>query len=171
MAHVMDAGSVLPIPGEGQDFSNFGAANSDGENIVTCVTGLRYRPAGAWDLGVSFQAPFSKREGTGVIDYRWTADVLCRFNARPPLGQDSGSLSSSWVYSSCALWGMGPQPHRAGASSCCGPLVWVLLRGIFRNGRLPLALGAEDFPQLHGPLWPRGDRSGHGVAFALVWPG
>jgi hypothetical protein len=79
LVHVVDGGNRLPIADEGQDFFNFGASESTGENMVLGAAGLKYRPIQSVDVGATYQFPLDRQTGTRVIDYRWMFDVSWRF--------------------------------------------------------------------------------------------
>lgn len=79
LIHVVDGGKRLPIADEGQDFFNFGASKSTGENMVLAAAGMKFRPVDNIDLGSTFQFPLDKQTGTRIIDYRWMFDVSYRF--------------------------------------------------------------------------------------------
>jgi hypothetical protein len=79
LIHVVDAGNRLPIADEGQDFFNFGASDSTGENMVLGAAGLKFRPIDSIDIGATYQFPFDKQTGNRVLDYRWMFDVSFRF--------------------------------------------------------------------------------------------
>ncbi len=79
LVKVIDSGKRLGIADEGQDFFNFGATESAGENIVTGVGGLRARLASNFDIGGSFQFPFDRSSGSRIINNRWTFDAILRF--------------------------------------------------------------------------------------------
>jgi len=76
---VLESGSRIGIADEGQDFFNFGASNADGKDILSGVGGMRLRLASNYDLGVSYQFPLDRGEGTRILDYRWTFDAIVRF--------------------------------------------------------------------------------------------
>ena len=79
LIHVVDGGKRLPIADEGQDFFNFGASKSTGENMVLGAAGIKYRPVSNVDLGSTFQFPFDPQTGTRIIASRWMFDVSVRF--------------------------------------------------------------------------------------------
>lgn len=80
LIHVIDEGSRLPIPDEGQDFFNLGASESSGKTISTVAFGGRYRLTDNWDIGASYQLPIDTSSGTRILDYRVTADMIFRFS-------------------------------------------------------------------------------------------
>jgi hypothetical protein len=77
--HVMQAGDRLPIPDEGQDFFNLGASESAGNNLVSMGVGGRYRITDAIDFGAAYQFPLNNGDGTRILDYRVTTDLIFRF--------------------------------------------------------------------------------------------
>jgi hypothetical protein len=77
--HVFDGGRRLPIADEGQDFFNFGASESDGENMVIGAAGLRAKFCNGVETGFAYQFPYNSQKGNRIIDDRWTADVIFRF--------------------------------------------------------------------------------------------
>jgi hypothetical protein len=70
----------LPIADEGADFFNLGAASSAGKNILTAGVGARYRFCESIDGGVVYQFPLDRGEGSGIFDWRITADLIFRFD-------------------------------------------------------------------------------------------
>lgn len=78
LIHVVDGGDRLPIADEGQDFFNFGASKSTGEDIAIGAAGLVARVAEKVDLGASFQFPFDAGTGTRILDSRWTISLNAR---------------------------------------------------------------------------------------------
>ena len=64
----------------GADFFNLGATNSAGENIVTMGVGARYRITPDIDAGAVYQFPLDKGTGSGIFDWRVTADLIVRFD-------------------------------------------------------------------------------------------
>ena len=80
LVHVVNDGSRLPIADEGGDLFNLGASNSAGKNILTMGTGARYRITDSTDAGVIYQFPLDRGEGSGIFDWRVTADMIFRFN-------------------------------------------------------------------------------------------
>ena len=79
LVHVAQAGNRLGIPDEGQDLFNFGATNSAGNNILTGAAGFRFRTCKNFDLGVAYQVPLDRTEGSRIIDYRWNFDAIVKF--------------------------------------------------------------------------------------------
>lgn len=79
LVHVVDGGKRLPIEDEGQDLFNFGATGADGNNILTGIGGFRFRTCKMFDLGVSYQIPLDRSEGSRIIDYRWNFDLIAKF--------------------------------------------------------------------------------------------
>jgi hypothetical protein len=79
LVHVMDAGNRLPIADEGQDFFNFGASNSEGENMITMAIGARAKLSDSLSLGLAYQFPLDKSEGSRVTDWRVTTDLIYNF--------------------------------------------------------------------------------------------
>lgn len=79
LVHVFDAGTRLGIADEGQDYFNFGASESDGENIITAAAGARYRFCDGLDWGVSYQFPLNSGTGSRIIDYRVLTDLIVSF--------------------------------------------------------------------------------------------
>lgn len=79
LVHVLDAGDRLPIADEGQDFFNFGAADSDGETMLTFAAGSRIDIAKDVSFGAAYQIPLIRGTGTRVTDWRLTTDLTFRF--------------------------------------------------------------------------------------------
>ena len=79
LVHVVDAGSRLPIPDEGQDLFNFGSSLSDGETILTAGAGFRYDLTKQISLGAAYQFPIDRGSGSSIIDYRVITDLIVRF--------------------------------------------------------------------------------------------
>ncbi len=80
LIHSYDAGDRLPIADEGEDFFNFGAANSAGENLLAMGVGARYRICKDIDLGAVYQFPLDRSEGSRILDWRITTDLIWRFS-------------------------------------------------------------------------------------------
>jgi hypothetical protein len=80
LASVTDAGKRLPIADEGEDFFNFGSTESDGKTLVTGSLGARFDIADDLSLGVAYQIPLTNGEGSNLIDYRITTDLIYRFS-------------------------------------------------------------------------------------------
>lgn len=78
LVHPYSSGDRLPIADEGQDFFNFGASQSAGENLVIGGVGARYRVTDDIDLGAVYQFPLDRGEGTQILDWRFTTDVIIR---------------------------------------------------------------------------------------------
>ncbi len=76
LVHVMDAGSRLPLAGEGFDLVNFGSADSEGSTVVTFGVGGRYRAADWIDIGASYEFPVTDRED--VFAWRLTVDAILK---------------------------------------------------------------------------------------------
>lgn len=79
MVKSINSGNRLPIADEGQDFFNLGASGSAGKTILTASVGARYRITDDIDAGVAYQFPLDRGEGTKIIDWRLTADMIFRF--------------------------------------------------------------------------------------------
>lgn len=79
LIHPYKSGDRLPIADEGEDFFNFGATNSAGKNIISAGVGARYRVSEAVDLGVVYQFPLDRGEGSNILDWRVTTDAIVRF--------------------------------------------------------------------------------------------
>ena len=79
LVHVVNDGERLPIADEGIDFFNLGSSGAAGENIITMGVGARYRMCDNIDFGVAYQFPLDRGEGTGIVDWRVTADMIYRF--------------------------------------------------------------------------------------------
>lgn len=80
LVHVYQGGDRLGIADEGEDFFNFGAIDSAGKNILTMAAGARYRVTEDIDLGLAYQFPLDRTEGSNIIDWRITADAIFRFD-------------------------------------------------------------------------------------------
>ncbi|MCO6431756.1 MAG: hypothetical protein J5J00_12935 [Deltaproteobacteria bacterium] len=78
--HVLDGGDRLPIADEGEDFFNFGAIDSGGKSLLTMATGARYRLSEAIDLGAAYQFPLTDGNGSNIIDWRVTTDLIIYIN-------------------------------------------------------------------------------------------
>jgi len=79
LIHPYQSGDRLPIADEGEDFFNFGATNAAGKNIITMAAGARYRISDSIDIGAAYQFPLDRGEGSAIIDWRLTADMIIRF--------------------------------------------------------------------------------------------
>ena len=79
MVHSYSAGDRLPIPDEGEDFFNFGASQSAEKSLLAMGVGARYRCTDNIDVGAVYQFPLDRGEGSGVLDWRLTTDVIIRF--------------------------------------------------------------------------------------------
>lgn len=79
LIHVIDGGGRLPIEDEGQDYFNFGSSAATGESIVTAAAGARYRITNNIDVGAAYQVPLNEGNGSNIIDYRVTTDLIFRF--------------------------------------------------------------------------------------------
>jgi hypothetical protein len=77
--HPYHSGDRLPIADEGEDFFNFGSTQSAGTNLVTMSAGARYRIDDYIDLGAAYQFPLNNGEGTNIIEWRLTTDLIVRF--------------------------------------------------------------------------------------------
>lgn len=77
--HVLDAGSRLAIPDEGEDFFNFGSSAADGKTLVSAAVGARVDLAEKISWGVAYQFPLSNGGGSNILDYRVTTDLIFRF--------------------------------------------------------------------------------------------
>lgn len=79
LIHPYQGGDRLPIADEGEDFFNFGASNAAGNNILTAAAGARYRVSDAIDVGAAYQFPLDRGEGSNIIDWRVTCDLIVKF--------------------------------------------------------------------------------------------
>ena len=79
LVHVVDGGKRLGIEDEGQDLFNFGATGADGNNILTGIGGFRFRTCKMFDIGVAYQIPLDRTEGSRIIDHRWNFDLIAKF--------------------------------------------------------------------------------------------
>lgn len=79
LIHAYQSGDRLPIADEGEDFFNFGASNSAGKNLVAMAVGARYRITDSVDYGLAYQFPLDRTEGSRVLDWRITSDLIIRF--------------------------------------------------------------------------------------------
>lgn len=79
MIHTYAGGDRLPIPDEGEDFFNFGASQGAGKNLLAMGVGARYRCTDDIDVGAVYQFPLDRGEGSGILDWRITTDVIIRF--------------------------------------------------------------------------------------------
>lgn len=80
LVHPYNSGERLPIADEGADFFNLGSSFAAGENILTMAAGARYRICENVDIGAAYQFPLDRGEGTGIFDWRITADAIVRFS-------------------------------------------------------------------------------------------
>lgn len=78
--HVLDAGDRLPIADEGVDLFNFGSSEADGKTMVTAGAGARYRISDSVDLGAAYQIPLTSGEGSNLLDWRITTDLIYSFD-------------------------------------------------------------------------------------------
>ena len=76
VVNVVDAGDRLPIADEGQDFFSIGSSEADGKTIVTMGVGARYRISDNIDIGAAYQFPLSSGDGSRIIDWRVTTDLV-----------------------------------------------------------------------------------------------
>ncbi len=76
LIHPYQGGDRLPIADEGEDFFNFGASGAAGKNIVTMAAGARYRINESVDVGAAYQFPLDRGEGSNIIDWRVTCDLI-----------------------------------------------------------------------------------------------
>lgn len=74
------AGGAVPAVAkfEGHELLNFGAANSDGSDLVTMALGFRSRVADGVTLGAAYEFPLTD-EDRGIIEDRFTLDLVWRF--------------------------------------------------------------------------------------------
>lgn len=79
LVHSYSGGDRLPIADEGEDFFNFGASDSAGENLVSMGVGSRYRISDNIDVGAVYQFPLDRGEGSRILDWRITTDLIIRF--------------------------------------------------------------------------------------------
>lgn len=79
LIHAYQAGTRLPIADEGEDFFNFGASKAAGTNIVAMGVGARYRVIDNVDVGVVYQFPLDRGDGSNILDWRLTTDAIIRF--------------------------------------------------------------------------------------------
>lgn len=78
--HVLDEGKRLPLPGEGQDFFNFGSTEADSATMVIAGIGARYRICDDIDFGVIYQIPLNDNKDSYILEHRVTADMIYRFS-------------------------------------------------------------------------------------------
>ncbi|MBP9837868.1 MAG: autotransporter domain-containing protein [Proteobacteria bacterium] len=79
LIHPYSSGDRLPIADEGEDFFNFGATQSAGKNILSSAVGARYRITDDIDCGIAYQFPLDRTEGSRILDWRITSDLIVRF--------------------------------------------------------------------------------------------
>ena len=79
MVHSYSGGDRLPIADEGEDFFNFGASESAGKHLVSMGVGSRYRITDDIDVGAVYQFPLDRGEGSNILDWRLTTDLIIRF--------------------------------------------------------------------------------------------
>lgn len=79
LIHATSGGERLPIPDEGEDFFNFGASAVAGKNLVAMGVGARYRITDSVDLGAVYQFPLDREDGSRILDWRLTTDMIIRF--------------------------------------------------------------------------------------------
>lgn len=77
--HVLDAGSRLPIPDEGQDFFNLGSSASAGENMLTMAAGARIPITKSVSFGAAYEFPMERGAGTRITDWRVTSDLRVKW--------------------------------------------------------------------------------------------
>ena len=77
--HVIDGGSRLGIPDEGEDFFNFGASGASGKTLVAAAVGFRADLSDTISMGAAYQLPVSSGNGSDILDYRVTTDLIFRF--------------------------------------------------------------------------------------------
>ncbi|RIL08705.1 MAG: hypothetical protein DCC75_08235 [Proteobacteria bacterium] len=76
LSHVISDGNRLAIADEGEDFFNFGASESDGKTLVSAGLGMRVDLADNVIFGVSYQIPLTEGQGSNLLDYRVTSDII-----------------------------------------------------------------------------------------------
>ena len=74
MIHIVDAGSRIPLDGEGFDLISFGSSESDGSTVVTAAVGARYRVCDSLDIGAAYEFALTDRED--LFDWRVTTDMI-----------------------------------------------------------------------------------------------
>lgn len=79
LVHVVNAGDRLPIPDEGEDFFNFGANASEGKTLVSAAVGGRLDLAEKICLGLAYQFPLTNGDGSNLLDWRITSDLIFSF--------------------------------------------------------------------------------------------
>lgn len=72
-----DARLGLPLGVAGQDVFNLPSTNVDAESLVTQSVGLKCKPSGNREYGLSYEFPVSGHED--VIDYRIQVDMIFRY--------------------------------------------------------------------------------------------
>lgn len=77
--HAIDGGKRLPIADFGADYFNFGAADSEGETMVTAAVTNRIKITDAAAWGLAYQFPLSSGAGSQVFDWRITTDLQISF--------------------------------------------------------------------------------------------
>lgn len=70
-------GNALPISNDGGDYTNLGAANVDGNNVISAALGFRYRISDNLDFGAGYESGITNRDD--FIDDRVTIDLVYRF--------------------------------------------------------------------------------------------
>lgn len=74
--HWASSGTNAGLP-EGGDLFNLGGTNLTGNDIVSRAVGIKYKPRQNVEAGFAYEFPLTRRKG--VLDDRWTADLIFRF--------------------------------------------------------------------------------------------
>jgi len=74
--HWASSGDMGALP-EGGDLFNLGGSGLTGNNIVSRAVGIKYKPRQNVEAGFAYEFPLTRRKG--LLDDRWTADLIFRF--------------------------------------------------------------------------------------------
>lgn len=78
--NVIEGGERLPIADEGEDFFNFGSSLASGSTLVSGAIGARFDVAENVSWGAAYQFPISRGNGSNILDYRVTTDLIFYFS-------------------------------------------------------------------------------------------
>lgn len=79
VSQVIEGGERLPTSDEGEDFFNFGSSDATGKTLVTGALGARFDITDDVVLGAAFQVPLTSGNGSNIIEYRATSDMIISF--------------------------------------------------------------------------------------------
>lgn len=75
--HYTNNGTALPVNFEAVDYGNLGAADVEGNDVITGAIGSRYRIDRNSDLGLAWEQPLTTRKD--IFESRITLDYVLRF--------------------------------------------------------------------------------------------